>query len=78
MRAKVKDVPVKVVPKEDHYHHWVIESANGPTSMGVCKYCSAEKEFHNVVPIPEVVKKNTRLFDLPELPDVEVDKDNNS
>jgi len=78
MRSKVKDVPVKVMPREEHHHHWIIESANGPTSKGVCKYCSAEKEFHNVVPAPEVAKKNTRLFDLPELPDVEVDKDNNS
>lgn len=78
MRTKVKDVPVKVVPKEGHYHHWVIESANGPTSKGMCKLCNAEKEFHNVVPVPEVVKKNSRLFDLPELPGVEVDKGNES
>lgn len=28
-------------------HHWIIESPNGPTSKGVCKYCGAEREFSN-------------------------------
>ena len=28
-------------------HHWVIESAEGPTSKGVCKYCGSEREFLN-------------------------------
>ena len=31
-------------------HHWVIESPNGPTSWGVCKYCGARKEFNNHLP----------------------------
>ena len=26
-------------------HYWRIDSAKGPTSKGVCKYCGAEKEF---------------------------------
>ena len=28
-------------------HHWLIESPHGATSMGVCKLCGAQKEFHN-------------------------------
>ncbi len=28
-------------------HHWVIESPNGPTSMGVCKICGLNAEFKN-------------------------------
>ena len=28
-------------------HHWVIESPNGPTSRGICKYCGAERDFWN-------------------------------
>ena len=28
-------------------HHWLIESPHGPTSMGSCKLCGAQKEFRN-------------------------------
>lgn len=28
-------------------HRWVIETPNGETSKGVCRYCGAEKEFPN-------------------------------
>jgi hypothetical protein len=28
-------------------HHWLIESPQGPTSMGMCKLCGAQKEFSN-------------------------------
>lgn len=28
-------------------HHWIIETATGPTSTGVCKLCGAVKEFQN-------------------------------
>lgn len=28
-------------------HHWLIESPQGPTSMGICKLCGARKEFSN-------------------------------
>lgn len=30
-------------------HHWIIESASGPTSKGVCRLCGAEKQFLNYV-----------------------------
>ena len=33
-----------------HVHHWIIESAAGPTSPGVCRLCGAEKEFINTPP----------------------------
>jgi len=29
------------------HHHWVIESANGPVSVGVCRLCGARREFFN-------------------------------
>ena len=32
-------------------HHWLIESPNGPVSMGVCRLCGAEREFHNYTEI---------------------------
>ncbi len=28
-------------------HHWIIETPNGPISMGICKLCGAKKEFMN-------------------------------
>lgn len=31
-------------------HYWIIEPATGPTSMGRCKLCGAEKEFYNYIP----------------------------
>jgi hypothetical protein len=30
-------------------HHWLIESPQGPTSIGMCKLCGARKEFSNSV-----------------------------
>lgn len=31
-------------------HHWVIESARGPVSHGICKVCGLEKDFYNSAP----------------------------
>ena len=28
-------------------HHWLIEQAAGPTSLGRCQRCGAEREFYN-------------------------------
>ena len=36
--------------KSECRHHWIIESANGPASMGVCKICGEIKEFSNTPP----------------------------
>ena len=30
-------------------HHWVIETANGPVSWGVCQVCHEGKEFQNSI-----------------------------
>ena len=30
-------------------HHWVIDSANGPVSRGVCKLCQEVREFGNSI-----------------------------
>jgi hypothetical protein len=29
-------------------HHWVIDSAEGPTSRGRCKLCGTERSFSNL------------------------------
>jgi len=31
-------------------HHWIIESAQGATSWGLCKRCAAKREFSNSCP----------------------------
>jgi len=37
------------VDQETCQHHWLIESPSGPTSVGQCKLCGAEREFRNSV-----------------------------
>ena len=32
------------------HHHWMIESADGLVSRGVCKLCGACKDFRNYLP----------------------------
>tara|TARA_Y100000296_G_C5071984_1_gene205357 strand:+ start:343 stop:594 length:252 start_codon:yes stop_codon:yes gene_type:complete len=42
------------VTRKKCIHHWVIETANGPTSKGVCGGCGAAKDFDNSIKMPEV------------------------
>ena len=34
----------------EHIHHWIIEPASGPTSVGRCQGCWTKKEFANSSP----------------------------
>lgn len=36
--------------KDECQHHWVIDSARGPTSWGFCRRCAATREFANSCP----------------------------
>ena len=47
MRYKVKETPRAPAVRSGCAHYWVIESANGPTSRGVCKFCGEQREFRN-------------------------------
>ena len=79
MRYKVKDVTEKHAPKDECHHYWVIESPSGPTSKGVCKFCGVEKEFYNSLSgAPVVPKKTNHVFELLEMPEVELDEDSKS
>lgn len=78
MRQKVEDMLIKDVSVEDITldeckHYWKIESSNNPTSIGVCKYCGAEKEFLNSLPDYTVIRRNSRVLGLSDLPESEVD-----
>ena len=34
-------------PENRCQHHWLIEQAAGPTSLGRCLRCGSEREFYN-------------------------------
>ena len=74
-KLKEKEATRKLKVKVGCRHCWIIESADGPTSRGVCKLCGAEKEFLNSSPELTLGSRHTRVFDLPELPDIEPDRD---
>ena len=49
MRSKTSSAVIdRIQEKPVCIHHWLIETANRPTSRGICKYCGAEKEFSNI------------------------------
>ena len=52
-------------------HYWLIESPNGPISRGACKFCGAEKDFHNSPPEFMLYKRDTGNSELPGSPDKE-------
>ena len=40
-------------------HHWVIETADGPTSKGRCRRCHETKDFQNGTPDGNAIWGNT-------------------
>lgn len=44
------------IERSAHTHHWLIDEAVGPTSMGRCRGCGAEKTFRNW-PAEEVLQR---------------------
>ena len=79
MRHKVKDIAEEgLVAKDECHHYWLIESAEGPTSKGVCKFCGAEKEFSNSLQDFVVVKRPNRVLELAGTTDSEREDEQNS
>lgn len=85
MRNRVKVLTqVKVLPEEERpeketcHHFWKIEQASGPTSVGLCKYCGATKEFYNSLPVSMGLGWYRKVLDLPELPNVKVGEESKS
>ncbi len=73
MRTRVKTLTKAVLAQHVDtsvcHHFWLIESAKGHTSQGVCKLCGARKEFYNSIPEPDsaLVKKHVPFQEMPEL-----------
>ncbi len=40
-------------------HYWIIETPNGPSSRGYCKYCGAERDFRNTLG-PDILPRRRR------------------
>jgi hypothetical protein len=78
MRQKVKERIQEKTEKQPCHHFWVIEVANGPGSIGTCKYCGETKEFLNAYPTFNPLKKNGNPLNLPKMHDVEIEKDSKS
>jgi len=38
---------VEVIAVSQCHHHWIIDSAEGPISQGVCQNCHEIKDFQN-------------------------------
>jgi hypothetical protein len=43
-------------------HHWVLEAATDPTSMGTCRGCGETNEFANYIEPPEVNERSWISF----------------
>ena len=75
MKYKVKDSSREPITDSKCRHYWMIESAKGSTSRGVCKFCGAEREFHNSWPGVTVVRQNTQVPEFPDSSDIELDSE---
>lgn len=56
------------------HHYWIIETAHGPTSKGICKHCGAEKQFLNYAPDLWRRDEASTILESPRLPDIGPDR----
>jgi hypothetical protein len=77
-KAKVKETTREHLAKDRCSHYWIIETANGPKSRGVCQNCGEARDFLNVIPDFSTMKRRTNPLNLPEMEDVELDEDSKS
>ena len=47
--------------ESDCNHHWIIESPNGPTSIGKCRACGEVREFKNSIQITSWESEGSHL-----------------
>ena len=78
MRQRVKDKGEESKKTNGCAHFWVIESADGPTSQGICKYCGEKKGFINIMPNPADLKRGANPLKSPDLPKVDLDEESKS
>ena len=73
---RVKTAVEEKVQKEENkcHHFWVIDVANGPSSLGKCKICGEKREFLNAFPTFNPLRKSTNPLALPRIQEMKVDK----
>ena len=71
MVNNVETINQESTVKEQCHHHWVIESASGPTSRGVCRLCGTVKEFSNRIPDTRWHGDASLLFELADTQGIE-------
>ena len=48
--VKKKDLNDKVDQQlNEHAHHWMLDTPNGPITIGTCKICHEDREFYNSI-----------------------------
>ena len=67
MRDRNEDKEKKSAVTTACRHYWSIESADGPTSRGICRVCGEEKEFLNSWSDANYKGKDPRVLDLPNM-----------
>ncbi|MFH1650805.1 MAG: hypothetical protein ABID87_01695 [Chloroflexota bacterium] len=78
---KVEQSTAEYAPVETCAHFWVIESPNGPTSVGTCKRCGERREFMNIVPqaVPPAPRNREKNpLTLPRMGEVAVGEEEHS
>jgi len=75
MNYKAKEASRTPVKDKECINYWILESATGPTSRGVCKFCGAQKEFHNSGPEFTYMSRDTRVVEFSESLDIEPDSE---
>ncbi len=51
--AVTRDADRATTERRTCSHHWVIQPADGPVSLGVCKFCRETREFRNYIDVWE-------------------------
>lgn len=58
MKQNMAVISKPVPSKQTCMHYWVIESAGGPVSRGICRRCGMKREFKNY-PTECAIQHNT-------------------
>ncbi|MFC2002679.1 hypothetical protein ACFLV4_01850 [Chloroflexota bacterium] len=72
MRNKIETVPREPEAQDKCRHYWRIDSPNGPTSRGACKFCGEEREFSNSPPEFMLSKRQAGNSKLPDSVESEI------
>lgn len=69
------DCPCDTLEPIECIHHWVIEPANGPVSIGTCNLCNTTREFENSITLDSVNPHSPRISSHKEVDEYETEED---